>query len=265
MQASPATLGIILADARRRAAELGRRRPELERRAAQAPPAHPFGIPGQAVGLIAEIKRRSPSFGDISPGLDPVTHATAYARGGAIAVSVLTDPDHFGGSLADLEAVAGAVALPVLRKDFIVHEDQLLEARGAGASAVLLIVRALEQATLRSLAKAAKGLGLATLVEAHDERELDRALAADPSVVGVNARDLGTFTIDLSGAARLIERIPAGVPVVAESGIEKRADVERAARAGADFVLVGTSVARAANPELAVRDLVGVPRRGRET
>ena len=217
------------------------------------------------MGVFAEIKRRSPSAGDIQPGLEPVAHATAYARGGAVGISVLTDPDHFGGSLEDLERVAAAVAVPVLRKDFIVHQDQLLEARAYGASLVLLIVRALSQTELRALSREARDLGLATLVEAHTKGEVDQALAANPSLVGINARDLGTYAIDLSAAGRLVEAVPPGVPVVAESGIERRADVERAAAAGADFVLVGTSVARATDPETAVRALTGVRRENRNT
>jgi indole-3-glycerol phosphate synthase len=210
--------------------------------------------------VIAEIKRRSPSAGDIQPELDPVAHASAYARGGAVGISVLTDPDHFGGSLDDLERVAAAVTVPVLRKDFIVHSDQLLEARAHGASMVLLIVRALPRQELRALSRAARDLELSTLIEAHTGTEVEEALGASPSLIGINARDLGTYAIDLAAAARLVESVPAGVPVVAESGIERPADVERAARAGADFVLVGTSVARAPHPESAVRALTGIPR-----
>jgi len=183
--------------------------------------------------------------------------------GGAVAVSVLTDEPYFGGTLSDLEAVTRAVKRPVLRKDFILDELQLLEARGAGASAVLLIVRALSSRRLRELAGVAHGMGLETLVEVHTEKELESALAAAPSVVGVNSRDLATFTVDTDAALRLVGKVPAGVPTVAESGIANRADVEQAAAAGADAVLVGTAVARAADPAAAVRALVGVARRGR--
>jgi indole-3-glycerol phosphate synthase len=220
---------------------------------------------GSALGVIAEVKRRSPSAGAIRTDLDPVRHAQAYVRGGAVAISVLTDELHFGGSLEDLSLVAQAVAVPVLRKDFIVDELQLLEARVAGASAVLLIVRALRPAELRALARAARACGLATLVEAHAVRELDLALDVDPSLVGVNSRDLGTYAVDLGAAEQLVARVPPGVPVVAESGIDCREDVERLARAGADFVLVGTSVARTDDPAAAVRALTGVPRLGRVT
>ena len=259
------TLPSILAATRRRVDALRPAARELERRASAAPQPRPFAavLGGPAVGVIAEVKRRSPSAGAIREGLDPVAHARAYVAGGAVAVSVLTDEPHFGGSLADLEAVARAVAVPVLRKDFILDELQLLEARVAGASAILLIVRALDQDLLQTLAGAARDLGLGTLVEAHDERELDRALAVTPSAVGINSRDLDSFTVDLATAERLLGRVPAGVTAGAESGSDTRADVERLARAGADLVLVGTAVARAAGPEQAVRALVGVRRKGR--
>jgi indole-3-glycerol phosphate synthase len=260
------TLPTILAATRRRVDALRPRARDLERRAAAAPAPRPFnlGFGGGTVGLIAEVKRRSPSAGAIREALDPVAHALAYVAGGAVAISVLTDAPHFGGSLADLEAVARAVRVPVLRKDFILDDLQLLEARAAGASAVLLIVRALADRELVALAGAARELGLGILVEAHDEGELERALAVQPSAVGINSRDLDSLAVDLAVAERLLARVPAAVPAVAESGIETRADVERLARAGADVVLVGTSVARAANPERAVRALVGVKRRGRK-
>jgi indole-3-glycerol phosphate synthase len=260
-----ATLESILATTRRRVAALRPRAAELAGLASRAPLARSFAaaLAGPTVGVIAEVKRRSPSAGAIAEGLDPVAHAAAYARGGAVAVSVLTDEPHFGGSLEDLERVVREVPLPALRKDFIVDEVQLLEARAAGASAVLLIVRALEAGQLVSLAKAAKRLGLGVLAEAHDERELEAAIALEPTAVGVNSRDLSTFVVDVAQAERLVGRVPASLPVVAESGIERRQDVERLAAAGADVVLVGTSVARAPDPAAAVRALCGVPRRGR--
>jgi len=209
---------------------------------------------------VAEIKRRSPSQGAIRSDLDPVSHARAYARGGAVAVSVLTDEAHFGGSLDDLSQVAAAVSLPVLRKDFIIDETQILEARAAGASAVLLIVRVLAPDRLSALAAAAARHQLATLVEVHSASELEAALAVRPGAVGVNARDLTTFKVDLRGAEAVLARVPPEIPVVAESGIEERKDVERLAAAGADFVLVGTSLARRSDPEAAVRALAGVER-----
>ncbi|HEY3279396.1 MAG TPA: indole-3-glycerol phosphate synthase TrpC [Gemmatimonadales bacterium] len=257
------TLDEILAVTRRRVAALQGQALELERRATGAPAPRPFlatrgGAP--TVGIVAEVKRRSPSQGAIRADLDPVAHAGAYVRGGAQAVSVLTDEAHFGGSLADLAAVAAAVAVPVLRKDFILDELQLLEARGAGASAVLLIVRVLPRERLTALARVARDHDLATLVEVHDATELDAALAVHASAIGVNARDLATFAVDLAGAERVLARVPRGVPAVAESGVESRQDVERMAAAGADFVLVGTSVARERDPEAAVRALTGVKR-----
>jgi indole-3-glycerol phosphate synthase len=189
-----------------------------------------------------------------------VAHARACAHGGAVAISVLTDEAHFGGSLEDLSRVASAVALPVLRKDFIIDELQILEARAAGASAVLLIVRVLTPDRLKALAAAAASQELGTLVEVHTAAELEAALAVRPTAVGVNARDLTTFTVDLRGAENVVARVPAEIPVVAESGIEGRGDVERLAAAGADFVLVGTSLARRSDPETAVRALTGVGR-----
>jgi len=259
------SLSAILAVTRERVTALQGAASELKRRATQAPPVRPFvSQPGSTVGLIAEVKRRSPSQGAIREDLDPVAHARGYVRGGAVAVSVLTDEAHFGGSLDDLARVAAAVPVPVLRKDFILDELQIMEARAAGASAVLLIARILEPDRMKALARAAQQWGLATLIEVHDAGELEPALAAGPGVLGINARDLSTFVVDLEGAKQLIARVPSGVPVVAESGVETRSDVEQLAAAGADFVLVGTSVARHHNPEAAVRALTGVRRVGRD-
>jgi indole-3-glycerol phosphate synthase len=258
------TLEAILAVTRDRVAALRGNARELEHRAAKAQPARSFPGPlGDVVGVIAEVKRRSPSQGTIRADLDPMGHARAYVRGGAVAVSVLTDEAHFGGSLADLSQVAAAVPVPVLRKDFILDELQILEARAAGAAAVLLIARVLSAERLKALAASARAVGLASLVEVHAADELGPALAAEPSVLGVNARDLSTFAVDASNAMAVLRRVPAGVAVIAESGIETRQDVERFAAAGADFVLVGTSVARHRDPETAVRALCGVTRIGR--
>lgn len=264
---SQPTLDTILVATRRRIASLRPNTAELERCAAQAPLPRSFAaaLASTSVGVIAEVKRRSPSAGAIAEQLDPVAHAQAYAKGGAVAVSVLTDELHFGGSLEDLERVTRAVPLPALRKDFILDELQLFEARIAGASAVLLIVKALKPARLRVLARDARALGLGVLVEAHAEWELEAALSAEPTALGVNSRDLGTFAVDLDAAERLVAKVPAGIPVVAESGIETRADVARLAAAGADLVLVGTAVARTADPAASVRALCGVPRHARAT
>jgi indole-3-glycerol phosphate synthase len=215
------------------------------------------------VALVAEVKRRSPSRGLIAPGLDPVAQAAAYERGGAAAISVLTDGPHFGGSLEDLRRVAEVVSRPVLRKDFILDERQVLEARAAGASAVLLLVRALPAARLRALLRLATDLGLEGLVEAHGAGELGAALDSGARVVGINSRDLDTFVIDTERAWPLLARIPADRVAVAESGLATRADVERAAEAGADAVLVGTALSASAAPAELARALAAVPRRGR--
>jgi indole-3-glycerol phosphate synthase len=218
--------------------------------------------PGE-VTVIAEVKRRSPGAGVIRPDLDPAALAGGYQSRGAAAVSVLTDADYFGGSLDDLRLVRGAVGLPVLRKDFVIDELQVAEARGAGADAVLLIVRILDDASLARLSQAALDHGLTALVEVHDEQELERALAAGAGVIGVNNRDLATFTTDLEVTLRLLPRIPGDVVVVSESGIRRRADVERLGEHGVHAVLVGESVLRAADPAEAVASLTGCPRRER--
>ena len=180
-----------------------------------------------------------------------------------MALSVLTDERHFGGSLEDLERVVQAVPVPALLKDFVLDEVQLLQARAVGASAVLLIARILEPAQLAALSRAARNMELGVLVEVHSPPELGGALAAQPTAVGVNSRDLDTFAVNLGLLESLLPLVPRDVPAVAESGIETRADVTRMAAAGADLVLVGTSVARAADPAAAVRALCGVPRVGR--
>jgi indole-3-glycerol phosphate synthase len=215
------------------------------------------------VALIAEVKRRSPSAGNINAALDPVDLAAAYASGGAAAISVLTEGPHFGGSLDDLQAVCGSLPVPVLRKDFILDEIQLLEARVAGASAALLIVRALTDTELRRLDAFAASIGLATLVEAHDRRELDLALTAGCQVVGVNARDLDDFSMHRTAAWELLATIPSDRVAVAESGMQDTADVVTAAAYGADAVLIGGALASAGEPLAGARSMSGVVRRGR--
>lgn len=259
----PAALNSILAATREGLAALRKHRDALRRAAEAAPPGPSMlqALSGPEVAVIAEVKRRSPSRGAIAEDLDPVAHARAYRRGGAVAVSVLTEGPHFGGALADLEAVAGAVDVPVLRKDFILDEVQLLEARIHGASAALLIVRALDQAMLRDLHQTACELGLASLVEVHTLGELDRALALGPALVGVNARNLETFATNVAGMEMVLRAIPRPVIAVAESGLSGRGDVERVATWGADAVLVGAAVSSARDPESAVRELCGVRRR----
>ncbi len=255
----------ILAHAEARIAELKRRERGLERAAAAAPvpPAWSDAFTGRSVNVVAEVKRRSPSAGDIAPRLDAAQLATAYVRGGARALSVLTEEQHFGGSLADLQAVRRAVAVPVLRKDFILDPAQLLESRALGASAVLLIVRMLGPGRLRTLYPLAAELGLGILVEVHDATELAVALSVQPDVIGVNSRDLDTFEVDVERVARVLPHVPAPVVAVAESGLRSRDDIERVAAWGADAVLVGTELARSPQPEAAVRALTGVERVGR--
>lgn len=245
--------------------EVRARRPALERAAADRalPPSFTAALRGETVKLIAEVKRRSPSAGAINEGLNPVTLAAAYARGGAAAISVLTDQRFFGGSMADLEGVVAAVPAPVLRKDFILDEVQLLEARAAGAAAALLIVRALDQPSLVRLHKFAVGIGLTPLVETHNTLEIARAIDAGALVIGVNARDLDTFEIDTLGAWRLLLGIPPECIAVAESGMATVDDVTAAAAAGADAVLVGSALAAAGEPLVQARLLSGVRRRAR--
>jgi indole-3-glycerol phosphate synthase len=213
---------------------------------------------GNEVAIIAEVKRRSPSRGDINPGIDPLSQARAYERGGASALSVLTEPSRFGGKLADLVAARSHVTIPALRKDFIVTESQLAEAAAAGADAALLIVRAIEPSRLRQLASAGRDLGLDLLFEVRDEIELDAALSADARIVGVNNRNLETLEVDPATVERILPGIPREILAVAESGYASRSDVERAAEAGADAVLVGSFVSAAPDPEAAVSLLTGV-------
>lgn len=254
-------LAQILAETRTRVGQLHQKAAELARLAPQAPKAKPFlDRPGKHVGVIAEVKRRSPSQGSIRPDIDSASVATSYQRGGAAAVSVLTEERHFGGSIDDLRRVADVVSVPVLRKDFIIDEAQIVEARGAGASAVLLIVRILDRERLRVLAAAVREWGMTPLIEIHDSVELEAALDALPGVIGINARDLNTLEMNTDHAIAVMSEIPPNVTLVAESGVQRRDDVERLAAAGADFVLVGTSVARQDDHEQAVRALTGVQR-----
>ena len=242
------------------------RRPlsELSAACRALPPARDFAAAlrpsgGQRVRIIAEVKRASPSKGVMAGGLDPAAQAGRYAAAGAAAVSVLTDLKYFGGSLDDLIAVRAAVDAPVLRKEFIVDEYQLWEARAAGADAVLLIVAALSAEALRDLFHASKGVGLATLVEAHTAAEVDQALSLGAPVVGVNNRNLQTLQTSLDTSIELLPRIPPGTVAVSESGLHHRADVERVVAAGAQAVLVGEALVRAADVAAKVRELALEP------
>ncbi len=243
------------------AAAAARPRDQLEDAARAAGPVRPLAAalgraPGAPVRVIAEIKRASPSAGPIRPGADPAAVAREYAAAGAAAISVLTDERFFDGHLRFLAAVRAAVGLPLLRKDFIVDPYQVVEARAAGADAVLLIAAALEPPALAGLLAEAARLGMDALVEIHRETEAEVALAAGARLIGVNHRDLATFTIDMDLTARLAPRLPAGAVLVAESGIRTAADVRRLGEAGAHAVLVGETLMRAPSPGAALAELL---------
>jgi indole-3-glycerol phosphate synthase len=207
------------------------------------------------LGVIAEVKRRSPSKGDLAPGLDPAELALAYERGGATGLSVLTDVEFFGGSADDLRAARAATSLPVLRKDFTVSPADVCDARIMGADAVLLIAAALDDDELSELHTLALDIGLDVMVEVHDEAELDRALAVDAHLVGVNQRDLATFEVDDERAARVGRAMPESVVRVAESGIRGPDDAASLGAAGFDAVLVGELLVTSGDPEAAVAAL----------
>lgn len=231
----------------------------LRRDAEAAPPARPFlkalrESPGVAV--IAEIKRRSPSRGELAPGEGVAARALAYRAGGAAALSVLTDLPFFGGTQEDLAAARRAVVLPTLRKDFIIDPAQVYEARAAGADAVLLIAAALEAPLLGELYHLAKGLGMEVLLEVHQAAELEPVLALDPPLVGINNRDLKTLAVRLETSRELRRLIPATVTVVAESGVSRPEQVKELKAAGLDAFLVGTSLMLAADPVATLRGLV---------
>jgi indole-3-glycerol phosphate synthase len=234
---------------------------ELRARAAALPPARPLraALSGEGTAVIAEIKRRSPARGELRADLDPAEFAAAYARGGAAAVSVLTEPVHFGGSPEDLRAARAAVDLPVLRKDFVTVPYQVWEARAWEADAVLLIVAALAPALLADLLAEAATAGLDALVEVHSEDEAATAAAAGANLVGVNARDLATLRVDQGRLAQVAHALPPGATVVAESGIGSRADVQAAAAAGAHAVLVGETLVRSNDPAATLAALLGRP------
>jgi indole-3-glycerol phosphate synthase len=254
-------------EAEARAHVLQARIAELERACVDTPGGpslrHALQQARQSVSLIAEVKRRSPSKGAIAEGLDPVAQVRAYAEGGAAAVSILTEPAHFGGSVGDLVSVRAQVAIPVLKKDFHVSEIQLLEARALGSSAALLIARALHPRRLKELMHFGVTLGLELLIEVRDEAELECAIGAGADIVGVNNRNLETLVIDPSTSDRIIPLVPVDVVAIAESGVRTREDVERYAAVGADAVLVGSVLSAHADPIAATRSLAGVPRRTR--
>jgi indole-3-glycerol phosphate synthase len=210
------------------------------------------------LSLIAEFKRRSPSAGDISTTAAVADQVAAYERGGAAALSVLTDAPHFGGSLEDLRAARAACDLPILRKDFVVDPYQLYEAAVHGADAVLLIVWALEDRELRDMYDIARGLDLDCLVEVHDAEELERALELDADVIGINNRNLDEGTVDVATTYELMPDVPAGKTVVAESGISARVELDELERVGVDAVLIGEALMGADDPEAKARELTQI-------
>lgn len=263
--ADPGTdiLSQIVADKWEEVARLARQGPEIRARAGDAPAPRDFvgalSAPS-AVSLIAEVKRRSPGAGPILMDLDPRALASAYEEAGASALSVLTDNRYFGGSGDDLSVARAAVAIPVLRKDFVLAEVQVLEARALGADAVLLIARILSDAMLRELRESAEAFGMAALVEVHDEAEMKRALNAGATLIGINNRNLRDFTTRLETTLSLMDFAPRSVALVSESGIRSRPDVQMLGNAGIDAILVGEALLRAGSPGERAQELSGVPR-----
>ncbi|MCX5762215.1 MAG: indole-3-glycerol phosphate synthase TrpC [Gemmatimonadetes bacterium] len=243
----------VAAQGSRRALE--RQLPDLA-----VPPSFRLALSRPDVAIIAELKRRSPSKGELDLTLDAAVRGAAYERGGASALSILTEPSEFDGRIEDIGAARAATTIPLLRKDFIVDEIQLLEARVAGASAVLLIARALPAERFLALADGARALGLELLLEVRDERELERALGVPDAVIGVNNRNLETLQIDDAVSAKLLQLVPSARVAVYESGVRDVDGVRRAAVLGADAVLVGSALSVSGSPEMAVRALTGVPR-----
>jgi indole-3-glycerol phosphate synthase len=244
--------------------EVGRRREtvpltRLEAALEQRPENRPFSeaLLRPGISLIAEHKRRSPSAGVLRESSTVADVVAAYERGGATALSVLTEPFHFGGALDDLREARAASGLPVLRKDFIVDPYQLYESAAAGADAILLIVAALEPADLSELLREARALDLDALVEVHDERELEVALDVEADVLGINNRDLGDFTVDVERTYQLLSDVPAGKTVVSESGFSTREQLDELERVGVDAVLIGETLMRADDVEAACRRLTG--------
>jgi indole-3-glycerol phosphate synthase len=245
------------ANAEARAAGGGLERAREAAAAAAPPRDFARALSSDGLSLIAEIKRASPSAGNIKPDVDVVAQARAYERGGAAAISVLTEPQHFRGSLDDLRSVREAVRLPVLLKDFIGHALQVWEARAAGADAILLIVAALDQGALVELFDLAETLGIGALVETHDADEVVRAVDAGARIIGINTRNLATLDVDPAVVEKVRASVPEGVTLVGESGITSRADVEAMLASSVDAVLVGEALMRAPDPEAKVRELLG--------
>ncbi|MBX6315013.1 MAG: indole-3-glycerol phosphate synthase TrpC [Isosphaeraceae bacterium] len=259
----PTILDEIVASKHREIAAARARMPleELEVQAAEAPPVRDFRAalagPGP-IRLIAEVKKASPSAGVIRPDFDPIAIARTYQAHGAACLSVLTDAPYFQGHLSYLARIRASVAIPLLRKDFLIEEYQVVEARMAGADAILLIAEILDDAQLVTLLERARALGMAALVEFHDEANLPRILGAGADLVGINNRDLRRFVTNLEHTLRLRDRIPPDVVLVSESGIRSRRDVERLEAAGVSAILVGESLMRSPDLGLAVEQLLGL-------
>ncbi|UCG20263.1 MAG: indole-3-glycerol phosphate synthase TrpC [Deltaproteobacteria bacterium] len=252
----------IVARKKERLAELKKRsvQKELEQSVVAAPKTRDFFAAlkyGEKPAVIAEIKKASPSAGQIRPGLVVNKVAASYEKAGAAAISVITEEDFFQGRLEYLEEARGAVSLPILCKDFIIDPIQVLTARAAGADGLLLIAAILQQNTLKELLAMASQLDMACLVEVHDEEELSRVLETEARLIGINNRDLRTFQVSLGTTLRLRPRIPSNLLVVSESGIQTRSDLQSLAAAGVDAVLVGTSLMRAEDPGQKLRELLG--------
>jgi indole-3-glycerol phosphate synthase len=259
VQKLPDILSRIVARKRVELEAVQARLPELERRATQALPLHRnfrATLARDCPAIIAEIKKASPSKGVLSADFDPVRLAQSYARGGAAALSILTDEQFFQGSLADLEAARTAVSLPVLRKDFTIDPAQIVEAAAHGADAILLIAAILTVEELRRYRELAEQLGMSALVEVHDETELAAAIDSGAGIIGVNNRNLRTFEVTLDTSLRLVGRMPAHTVKVAESGIHTREDIARLAGAGFQAFLVGERLMRASDPAAAIEELL---------
>lgn len=256
-------LGRLIEGARYRVQRLGDERDwEEQALSSPKPPSLATALRSDAVSVIAELKRRSPSKGALNESMAVAERAQLYEEGGASALSILTEPSEFGGSLHDLEMVRASTSLPLLRKDFHVHAIQMFEARASGASAALLIVRALGPDDTRLLSDAARAAGIDAVFEVRDDTELMWALDAQATIIGVNRRNLETLEMEDGVIEQIIPLIPPHILAVAESGVSTRADVERAAEAGADAVLVGSALSLSTDPRQAVAELCGVPRRG---
>ena len=256
----PDILSRIVASKRAELARITAMPADLERRAENALAARRnfrAALEAKTPAIIAEMKKASPSKGVLSADFDPARIAAIYQRGGAAALSVLTDEKFFQGSLADLESARGASALPVLRKDFTLETIHVLEAAAHGADAILLIAAILDERRIRELRQAASRWDMAAIVEVHDDRDLDKAISAEADIVGVNNRNLATFEVTLDTSLRLADRIPAGVLRVSESGIHSPADIRMLRNAGYTAFLVGGHLMQAPQPDEALRALAG--------